>query len=294
MKKIAILIIPVIFMFSCQNKEKMNKMQDELTETNAALKERDSLVTQYLAFVTEIEKNLNEIRDREAMIELNNENMQPTNAEARDQMIKDIKTINALMDDNKQKIADLNAKLQKSSSQTNHFRQLVNQLNKNIEAKETELSNLNEQLIALNENNEVLKTQVDSLATTSTTQSETIAEQSERIEDMDNEMHTAYIATGTLEELENKELVKKEGGVLGLGAVEKLSATIDKGKMIPVDIRQTYTVSLDSKKAELISNHPDDSYEIIMNDEENKMDKLVIVDPGKFWSTSKYLVVVKK
>ena len=294
MKKVIILLIPVVLMWSCQDKEKMSQMQSELAETNAELKERDSLMTTYIDFVTEIEKNLNEIREREALIELTNDNMALSEEDSRAKLIKDIKTINALMEENKQKIAVLNSRLNNADGKLKKFRSLIAQLEKNLEAKETELVALNDQLAEMTQNNEKLQQQVDSISSESTEQREMIAKQSEKMDSLDVELHTAYFVTGSVKELENKQLIVKEGGVLGLGSVQKLASSLDKDQMIPIDIRQTHSIDLDSKKVELVSNHPEESYEIIMNDENKEMDKLMIVDPDLFWSTSKYLVVVKK
>ena len=54
-----------------------------------------------------------------------------------------------------------------------------------------------------------------------------------------------------------------------------------------IDCSKVQDIALKQKKAKVITTHPADSY--IIDKEHN----LVITKPDKFWSTSKYLVVVQ-
>ena len=58
-----------------------------------------------------------------------------------------------------------------------------------------------------------------------------------------------------------------------------------------IDMMQTNKIELDGKEASLITNHPSDSYKLERNANEEVKD-IIITDPEKFWSTSKYLVVM--
>jgi hypothetical protein len=51
------------------------------------------------------------------------------------------------------------------------------------------------------------------------------------------------------------------------------------------------TIPIDSKDAKIITSHPSDSY--TLNKEKDKVVSLQITNAEKFWSASKYLVVVK-
>ena len=62
-------------------------------------------------------------------------------------------------------------------------------------------------------------------------------------------------------------------------------------KFNKIDITATTTIPISGATAELVTNHPSDSY-VIEGDEEKSVDRLVIIDPDRFWNSSKYLVVV--
>jgi hypothetical protein len=61
-----------------------------------------------------------------------------------------------------------------------------------------------------------------------------------------------------------------------------------------VDIRTISTIPVHSKKVELVTKHPTDSYEIVLDEDAKQVDKLVILNPDKFWESSKLLVMVTK
>jgi hypothetical protein len=102
-----------------------------------------------------------------------------------------------------------------------------------------------------------------------------------------NELNTAWYAVGTSKELRNNGVLTKEGGVIGLGGVNKLNTSdLAKGYFTRIDITSTTSIPVAAKKAKLATTHPEGSYRF-----ENGATKLVITDPAAFWSISKYLVV---
>ena len=63
-----------------------------------------------------------------------------------------------------------------------------------------------------------------------------------------------------------------------------------KDDFVKIDLTMLTEIPLNSaRKATLVTPHPTDSYKFVMG---ASYDKLVILDPEKFWSGSKYLVVV--
>ena len=59
-----------------------------------------------------------------------------------------------------------------------------------------------------------------------------------------------------------------------------------------IDIRTTKEIRLYSKRASLLTTHPEGSYELVKDDKNQY--SLVILDPTNFWSVSKYLVLLVK
>ena len=292
--KLFILSAIVVLAAACTDKEKIAQMQGSIDSLKTELGNRDTELTEYFTLVSDIESNIAEIKERENMISLEQESNPTADLASKKQMVEDLKAINTLMVENKAKLEELNTKLQNSYYQTGKFKKLVAQLEEKVSVQETDIQNLTVQVSELTAKNETLSLTVDSLLTENTTKSEMIATKDGQISEMDEQLHMAYYATGTASELEEKEIITKEGGFIGIGSVEQLSPTFDKSDFTLVDIRKVNTIPLNSKKAELVTNHPQGSYEIVMNDEAKQVDKLVILDPDKFWASSKYLVIAKK
>ncbi len=292
--KLFILSATVVLAAACTDKEKIAQMQGSIDSLKTELGNRDTELTEYFTLVSDIESNIAEIKERENMISLEQESNPTADLASKKQMVEDLKAINTLMVENKAKLEELNKKLQSSYYQTGKFKKMVAQLEEKVSVQETDIQNLTVQVSELTAKNETLNQTVDSLFTENTSKSEMIAEKDGQISEMDEQLHTAYYTTGTASELEEKEIITKEGGFIGIGSVEQLSPTFDKSDFTLVDIRKVNTIPLNSKKAELVTNHPQGSYEIVMNEEARQVDKLVILDPDKFWASSKYLVIAKK
>lgn len=277
---------------SCQDKEKV-ALQGRVDSLSTELNERDTELNEYLGLVADIESNLNEIKERENIINLEKEKKSSDKA-SKKQIVDDLQAINALMLENKQKLNELNDKLKNSNYSVSKFQKLVASLESKVATSEEEIATLTTQVKDLTAQNQTLNIRVDSLVTETKTRDEILTSRDSVIHDMDARMHTAYYTAGTASELADREIIRKEGGLLGIGAVEQFSGKIDESQFTSVDIREVNSIPLNSKKVEIVTNHPQGSYEIVMNKDEKQVDKLVITDPEKFWASSKYLVLVKK
>jgi chromosome segregation ATPase len=255
---------------------------------------RDTELTEYFALVSDIEHNIQEIKEREQLIAIDKEQNQPEDQASKKQLVEDLKVINKMMADNKTKMEELNKKLQGSYYQTGKFKKMVAQLEERVTEQESQINTLNTRVDELVAKNETLNVQVDSLENINTNSKEIIAENEATIQNMDEQLHTAYYTSGTSQELMENQIINKEGGFIGLGKVEQLSASLDKSKLNSLDIREVDNFPINSKKLELVTKHPEGSYEIVLNEEAKQVDKLVILDPDKFWESSRILVMLTK
>jgi flagellar hook-associated protein FlgK len=100
------------------------------------------------------------------------------------------------------------------------------------------------------------------------------------------ELNTAYYIVGTSRELRDSGVLSKEGGVVGIGGVNKLNTSaLPVDKFTRIDVVRTQEITLGAKKAKLATAHPEGSYRL------DGGNKLTILDANVFWSISKYLVV---
>ena len=102
-------------------------------------------------------------------------------------------------------------------------------------------------------------------------------------------LNTAWYTAGTTKELVKKGVISNEGGFIGLGTIKKLSENFNTQNFVEVDITKLKTIKLEAQKIKLITTHVADSYSIVKTVEGCN---LYIQNAEKFWSASKYLVVL--
>jgi hypothetical protein len=245
---------------------------------------KDSSLESFMTTVNEIEQNLADIEAKQNIIKRNTKEGE-VKASSRERIKASIASINELMDANKEKIAQLNKQLKSTKYKAVQLDKMINNLNEQLAAKTSELDELNQKLFALNTQVQVLTTTVDTLRSEGTAKSQMIESQTAAL-------HKAYYTTGSKKELEDKKVIVREGGFLGLGKDEVLKDDFNAGAFTPVDITQVATIEVNGgKDSKLVTPHPTDSYKL-QRDAKEDVKEIVITDPEKFWSASKYLVVM--
>ncbi|MEM9051893.1 MAG: hypothetical protein AAGC47_07580 [Bacteroidota bacterium] len=283
MKKLAFAGIMLVFMVGCMSTE-TNTELEELQQKNDSLQneltQKDETMRLFEESFTSIQQNLSLISDREKSITLNAGDLK-AGEDTREEITKDIQAINNLLEENKNTIARLNQKLANSGSEITGFKNLISQLNEDIETKEAEVAYLKENLTAANFTIEILNEMLDSAEFRNEIQADMIQMQS-------NELNTAYYALGTFKELEEAGVVEKKGDIVGIAGSKQLKDNFNKDYFAQIDLTRTKTIPLNAKKVKLATNHPSETYEIEGEDEK----VLKILEPVRFWETSRYLVII--
>lgn len=290
MKRIALIVPLAIGVLSCSQldlEDKVVALQQENKQLLESSLQKDQSLAEFLSSFTDIEQNLAEIRERELNISLSNGDANLTD-DIHQRVAEDIKVINELMVENKNTIEELNSKINKVSRKNTKLRKALEsakqELVAKIEERDIQIAELKEELKTMDFNVQELNSKVDTLNLTN-------SDQKQFIEDQTNQLQTAYYTTGTSKELVAGNILAKDGGFLGLGKTEKLKGDFNSDKFNKIDITATTTIPISGTKAELVTSHPTDSYMLEGDDGEN-VDRLVIIDPNRFWKSSKYLVVV--
>jgi len=107
------------------------------------------------------------------------------------------------------------------------------------------------------------------------------------------QLNTYYFTEGTYEELKEKGVIEKEGWVPFKGKVVELNENLPTENFTAIDKREMTSIPIHAKKAAIISEHPEGTYEFERN-EEGLIASLQIKNPDEFWKISKYLVVEVK
>lgn len=286
MKKLLLFTATCFALSACETHkaelESSNQQRDSLLYV---LQERDSTINDFLDSYNEIQVNLDSVAKRGNAINENIGAQGELRMSARERINQNIAAINDLMQENRAKVDELTRKLHSSNSKNGKLQKMIETLNAQIAQKDTELVALNEKLASLNANIVQLQTSVDTL--TSTT-----AVQSQKIEEQTTALHTAFYTVGKSKELQEKKVIDKTGGLLGIGKSSRLNSNFDNSNFTRIDYSKTMSIPIDGKNVKLITAHPSDSYTLNKNEKEVVSD-LQITNPDKFWSGSKYLVIVK-
>ena len=288
--------VSVLFLFamgmllaSC-DVERSKKYQDLLAE-------RDSLYTEVVAAkggfdqalntINEIEEALEAVRAAEGIIIVENQEGNISKA------VSQINAIQQTLQENRNKINDLEKSLAEQGSKSKALAQTVNRLKTQLEEKDQFITSLKSELQSSKDQIAELNNQVADLNDDILTLNDNIenlnvqnAAQQATIETQDAALNTVWVCVATSQLLKDKGIITK-GGLFQPSMLSKQG--FDKSQFVQGDKRELTSIPLNTKRATIISNHPENSYELV----ENEVGALVlnINDKDAFWSVSNYLVV---
>ncbi|PIF05787.1 MAG: hypothetical protein CSA36_05155 [Draconibacterium sp.] len=295
MKNLAIFGLMILLLASCHNYKKdaqqLAHVRDSI-QREATVK--DSTILSYLSDFNEIQANLDSIKTLEELVTVQSEtNRELTNTQ-KERILEDIVMINELLQKNKALTASLQKKLKNSNYKVGklettikQLQQMVNNLEAQARDKNNEILALNDQVQQLNINVKDLTSRIHSMDSVRVKQVEFIEKQKDNID----VLNQAFYVFGTKKELKDKNVIDRNGGILGIGRTSTIPKNFNHDYFTSVDIRDFSYLRLMSKKATLVSVHPADSYHI---SGDKSADTLFIDNPSQFWKASRYLVIVTK
>lgn len=280
-------IAAAAFLMTACNQAEVDKGKHENDSLLSVVSERDASINEFISSFNDVERNLDTVASRQHIINASTEKKGEFRQNQKDRINTEIAAINDLMDKNRKKLSDLNRKLKNSSHKNVELEKMIATITVQLSQKDIELTALNEKLNNLNVQVAQLQTSVNTLTEEGNAKSATIANDTK-------ELHTAYFVVAKSDELQDDKIIDRKGGLLGIGRTSKLSADFDNSKFTRIDYTVTGTITVNSEM-KIITSHPSDSYTLEMDTKDKDMVKsIVITNPEKFWSTSKYLVVVKE
>lgn len=290
MKKFIFLVIGVValfFMNGCvESSQKYKDLQasvDTLKAVNAAqTAEMESL----FADLNDISAGMQSIREAEHLLSLEASGDLPSATKSKKQLTalkNDVKAVSDAINSYKEQIALLDRKNKRQSAE---FKKLIAGLNEELELRSmkineitSQLAEKDKQLAMKTKEVEDLNQNVAELNKESDSQKTTIAQQ-------DQTIHEANFLVGTRKELKDSKVISRQG----LFCPPIVSSQAQEADFKTIDVRETKSITLDNKKAKVLSVHPSDSY--TLEPDENGMLVLKIQDENAFWKQTKYLVVM--
>jgi chromosome segregation ATPase len=287
MKNLGLLtaLMAILIAFSSCNSKKIDRLEAERARLQADSLAKDSVLNEWFTSFNEIEENLAEISDKQEFITDVASSESPSVPDIREQIQLEIKAIQEIMAENDTMLEKLKNQLHSSNIKIKALEETIVKLNQRIEEKDLEIIELREKLIALNIEIESLDQMISNLEKEKQEQQEIIQQKVESI----NEHNKVWYVVGTTKYLKDNEIIEKTGF---LGSAKKLNDQAETGLFTMGDKRELTSININSEKADLITTHPDGSYEFVT--EGKVITSLTINNPELFWKASNYCVIETK
>jgi phage shock protein A len=289
MKQLLFGVLFFSFLISCNSGGDVERLKAERDSLLRLTNEKDNAINDFMQSFNEIESNLETIKQKENIISLKTSGDIELDQAAKDKINDDIFAIYELMKKNKDELNALKSRLRKANIKSSEFEKMITRMTEQLKAKDEEINTLKNDLARLNIDIENLNMRIAELNTQMDTLITSNQEKEEILKMQEQKLNTAYFVFGTKKELKQNQIITSEGGFIGIGKMQKLMDDFNKDYFQTIDIRTTTSIPLMAKKARLVTSHPANSYYFAGEDQ---IDSLVIKNPEKFWSVSKYLVIM--
>lgn len=287
MKKLLLACTCATLLVSCgQNSAEYKKLKAENDSLKIENTKATSEMNEILSTLNDVEADIQSIRDAENYLNLQQQTGGEFSKSNREQIKQNMQLISETLKKNKETISQLEDKLKKSGIQSAALRKTISRLSSELDQKATMIVALQEDLAKKNVRIQELDEMVSSLNEDVENLATTAAVQSEKLNEQDKALNTAYYCFGTAKELKDQKILSG-GGLFSKSKV--LQSGFNKDYFISVDIREVKEIPLFAAKAKLKSNHPEGSYKFVKDEDGNLT--LNITDPKTFWSLGKYLVI---
>jgi uncharacterized protein YoxC len=281
MKKVLLFIVGVLSLAACNQKSGSSDMLTQQADSlNRIIAQKDNEINDMIGTMNDIEEGFRAINAAEERVSVAR---QGEGASANERIRENMVFIQQTMQQNRELISKLRNQLRQSSVKGDQLRRTLESLTLQMEEKDAQLKALQAELQAKNIQIQELTEQVTDLSENVSNLKEETTEKAQTISQQDKQLHTAWFVFGTKKELKEQRII--EDG-------EVLRSNFNQEYFTKIDIRVDKEIKLYSRSAKLLTDHPASSYKL--EQDANKQYVLRIENPSKFWSTSKYLVILVK
>ena len=274
------LVLPMaMLVIACGNKTKSNPEADSL---RTALSAQMAEMSDMDLFLDAVNASMDSVIDVDGTVL---RTVDETTTSRKDQIKQNIAAYKEILDRQRERLAELEKRLGDSDSKNAKMLKTIAALKTQIEEKDKAIAALTEELEQRNYDISVLKENVEKLNTQVTNLEEDNKAKDETITAQTDLMNEAYVCIGNTKSL-------KESGVMKGGFLKKAKlnmSDVNPAAFTKIDIRNTTTFTIPSKKPEILTQVPAGSYTI--KDNGNGTSTLTVTDAAKFWSMTNYLVI---
>lgn len=286
MKSIFFYLAIVLVLFTSCGKNSadykaLKAQNDSLMNAKQALQNE---IDGYFLTMNQIEQNIEKIKNAEDAISIQPSG-QEFNEDQRTRINDNMVYLNEMIQANKDELAQLKQKLKNSGFKSSQLEKTIARLTRSLEEQTAKVALLEKQLSEKDSTIAQLGTRVSDLDRNVEVLNTDLKTKDTRIKEQEDAIHTAWYVFGTKKELKEQNIVSSDGLFSSKKVLQK---DFNKNYFVRIDARNTKSIPLFSNRAKILTNHPKSSYTL---EKENGNFVLLIVNPGEFWSASKYLVI---
>jgi len=279
MKKWMLCLFVPMMITSCNYKTDAYKtLEQEKDSLLLEEQKKTSQLNQVMAVMNMIEENFEQIREAENYVTFQTGQEQiPQDSMSR--IVDDIDLIKNTLTDNRKQISNLKKQLAKNKSASKDLKKLIDRMNKKVLEHTQVIIQLQGQLALKDVRIKELDQLVIELNTSVEDLQSNVSQKDVQLSSQEKQMNKVWYVFGTRKELKEQEIFTRNG---------LLEEGFNKNYFLEADMRNLTEISLYSRKAKLLTNHPASSYVL------EKADQylvLKITNPAKFWEISRYLVI---
>lgn len=287
MKKTLFLLVSVAMLSSCGEMKRNETLKAENDSLNMELAQREAELDDIMEALNEVQEGFRLINEAENRVDLQVGAVE--GASVSQKIREDMRFIGEKLQANKARIAELEEQLNNSKYASAQLKKTIANFKQELEAKTQQIETLQTELASKNIRIAELD---DIIAGLNQNVADLIAENKVKeamVATQDRALNAAWFVFGTSSELKDQKIVSKK-----FLQKKKVLAEDDFNKdyFTQIDIRTDKLIKLYSKDAKLLTAHPEGTYQFEKDDK--GLLTLVITNPNKFWSVSRYLVIEVK
>ena len=286
-KNIVIVCGIAVMVVSCGPTKK--ELQANIDSLNVELAKANSEIENVMGVLNDVQEGFHQINQAENRLSVNS-NKENTTASVKEQIKADFAFIQAKLAENRERIAELEERAEKGDKTAAALRRTIKNLKAELESKEEQIVALKKELEAKELHIQKLDTEVAGLTNDKNILTAKNAANEQVIANQDKAMHTAWYVIAQKKSLKEQSVLTNTG-LFKKGDVME-SANVNKDGFTEIDLREVSEIPVGTKKAAILSAHPEGSYELYAD--ADGMLVLKILEPQTFWSVTRYLVVRAK
>jgi hypothetical protein len=272
------LLVPMVLTACNYKTDAYKSLEQEKDSLLLEEQKKTAQLNQVLSVMNLIEDNFSQIKEAENYVTFQTSQEQMTD-DSMQRVVENLDLIKTTLTDNRKQIDALKKQVAKSKSSSRDLNKLIARLNGQIEEHTQVITQLQQELALRDVRIQELDQLVTELNTNLADLQQNVSDKDQQLVSQDKQINKVWYVFGTRKELKEQEIYTRNG---------LLEDGFNKGYFLEADSRTLTEISLYSKKAKLLTNHPASSYIL---EKVNDYLVLKITNSKKFWEISHYLVI---